>query len=95
MGTWEYLAEFIGTALLLLIGLSAVVINFATGSPVPGWIPNEDVRRLVTGIVLAGGATAIVSSPLGRRSGGHINPAVTRAFLRLGKGRSAIVSGER
>ncbi len=85
MGSREYLAEFAGTALLLLIGLSAVVIDFASGSPVPGWIPNEDVRRLLTGIMFAGGATAIVYSPLGRRSGGHINPAVTTAFLRLGK----------
>src|SRR5207244_4145864 len=81
----ESLAEFAGTALLLLIGLSAVVVDFATGSPVIRWVPNEDIRRLLTGIVFAGGATAIVYSPLGRRSGGHINPAVTGAFLRLGK----------
>ncbi len=85
MGSGEYLAEFVGTALLLLIGLSAVVVGFASGSAVLGWIPNEDLRRLLTGILFAGGATAIVYSPLGRRSGGHINPAVTAAFLRLGK----------
>ena len=85
MGPREYLAEFVGTALLLMFGLSAVVIDFASGSAVPGWVPNEDVRRLLTGIAFAGGATGIVYSPLGRRSGGHINPAVTMAFLRLGK----------
>ncbi len=81
----DYAAEFAGTFLVLLIGLSAVVVDFAHTSPVPGWIPDENVRRLLTGIFFAGGATAIVYSPLGRQSGGHINPAVTLAFLRLGK----------
>lgn len=81
----DYLAEFVGTGLLLLIGLSAVTVDFATGSPVPAWVPNEDLRRLVTGLVFAGGATAIVYSPLGKRSGGHINPAVTLAFYYLGQ----------
>ncbi len=84
MGPREYLAEFVGTMLLLVIGLSAVVFDFAGGSPMVRWIPDDNVRRLLTGIVFAGGATAIVYSPLGRRSGGHINPAVTGAFLRLG-----------
>lgn len=85
MRTRDYAAEFAGTFLLLLIGLSAVVIDFAHGSPVPRWLPDENLRRLLTGIVFAGGATAIVYSPLGKTSGGHINPAVTLAFLRLRK----------
>lgn len=85
MGFREYAAEFTATFLLLLVGLSAVSVNFGDGSPIPSWIPNEAVRRLLTGILFAGGATAIVYSPLGQRSGGHLNPAVTLAFLRLGK----------
>jgi aquaporin Z len=42
--------------------------------------------------VFAGGATLVVYSGLGKRSGGHLNPAVTLAFCRLGKmtGRSAL-----
>jgi aquaporin Z len=86
MQTWrEYAAEFTGTFLLLVIGLSAVVVDFAHGSPVPDWIPDGNIRRLITGIVFAGGATLIVYSRLGMRSGGHINPAVTIGFYRLHK----------
>jgi aquaporin Z len=85
LGIREYAAEFVGTALLLLVGLSAVCADFATRSPVVSAIPDSNLRRLITGIIFAGTATAIVYSPLGRRSGGHLNPAVTLAFLRLGK----------
>ena len=85
LGIREYAAEFAGTALLLLVGLSAVCVNFSTQSPVVTALPDSNVRRLITGIIFAGTGTAIVYSPLGKRSGGHINPAVTLAFLRLGK----------
>lgn len=81
----EYGCEFFGTALLLFIGLSAVSLNFGAGSPVLQWIPSENVRRLLTGLIFAGGATAVVYSPLGLRSGGHINPAVTLSFYLLGR----------
>jgi aquaporin Z len=91
--TREYLAEFVGTALLLLVGLSAVCADFAPRSPVVTAVPDPALRRLLTGTIFAGTAAVIVYSPLGRRSGGHLNPAVTLAFLRLGKitGRSAAV----
>jgi aquaporin Z len=68
--TREYLAEFLGTALLMLVGLSAVCADFATQSPVVTALPDPAVRRLLTGAIFAGTATAIVYSPLGRRSGG-------------------------
>lgn len=90
-GRRELLAEFAGTALLMMIGLSAIVVDFAAHSPVVSAVPDADLRRLLTGILFAGGATLIVYSPLGRVSGGHLNPAVTLAFLRMGKmtGRAA------
>ena len=85
LGVRECLAEYVGTALLLLVGLSAVCADFAVRSPVASALPDSNVRRLLTGIIFAGTVTAIVYSPLGRRSGGHLNPAVTLAFWLLGK----------
>jgi aquaporin Z len=85
LGIREYAAEFLGTALLLLVGLSAVVADSAARSPVVSWVPDPSLRQLLTALIVAGTLTAIVYSPLGRRSGGHLNPAITLAFLRLGK----------
>lgn len=76
----EYFAEFVGTAIMMAIGIGAVTLMFAAATPMRAWIPSDDVRRLITGIIFAGGATAVVLSPLGQRSGGHLNPAVTFGF---------------
>jgi aquaporin Z len=86
-----YACELAGTALMLFVGVSAVAFMWAPGSPVPP-VANALLRRLLTGVLFAGGATAVVYSPLGQISGGHINPAVTLAFWRLGKvpGRDAV-----
>ena len=79
-----YFAEFAGTAVMLFVGVSAVAFMWAPGSPVPV-VPSPALRRLLTGVMFAGGATAVVYSPLGQISGGHINPAVTLAFWKMGK----------
>jgi aquaporin Z len=84
----EYLAEFIGTALMMVIGIGAVVLMWAGQSPLVTLIPSEDFRRLITGTLFAAGATLVVLSPLGQRSGGHLNPAVTLAFWLRGQVRT-------
>jgi aquaporin Z len=78
-----YACELAGTALMLFVGVAAVAFLWGTGSPVPE-IANPMWRRLVTGLLFAGGATAVVYSPLGQRSGAHLNPAITLAFWSLG-----------
>jgi aquaporin Z len=76
----EYASEFFGTALMMAIGVGAITLMWSSGSPMREVIHSDGLRRLVTGIMFAGGATLVVLSPLGQRSGGHLNPAVTLAF---------------
>jgi aquaporin Z len=79
------LAEFWGTALLISIGISAVILNFGAGSPVKGIIPNPGLRRLVTGFLFGSTGAIIAVSRLGKISGAHINPVVSMAFFITGK----------
>ena len=76
----EYVAEFVGTAALVFIGLSAVVFDFGAGLPMSQWVPDTSMRLLITGLSFAGTGSLIAVSPLGRLSGGHINPSVSLAF---------------
>lgn len=76
----DWACELAGTALLLLGGLSAVALDFGTGSPVARVLPSHSLRLLLTGTLFAGSGALVTISPLGRRSGAHLNPAVTLAF---------------
>jgi len=76
----EWACEFVGTTILVLGGLSAVVLDFGAGSPVTPTLPSHGARLLVTGLLFAGCGSLVAVSPLGRRSGAHLNPAVTLAF---------------
>jgi aquaporin Z len=46
-----FLCELTGTAVLVLVGLSFVIGMFGTGSPMTYLIPNEGLRRLITGFL--------------------------------------------
>ncbi len=81
----EYLAEFVGTALLLFFGLSLVIIMFGEGSLAAQIIPNIKVRQMITGFLFGCIGASIAISPIGKVSGAHINPAVTLAFRLMGK----------
>src|SRR5260370_1009749 len=82
---FEYGAELAGTAFLLFAGLSAVVFDFGAGSPLAAVLSDTSARLLITGLLFAGSGSLVAISPLGRLSGGHINPAVTLAFWVRGK----------
>ncbi len=86
-------SELIGTALLVLLGLSLVILMFGAGSPVAQVVPNEGLRRLITGFLFGTTGALIALSPVGKESGAHINPVVTLAFWLMGKLDSRIAIG--
>ena len=75
----EWLAELLGTALFFAVGFSIVALILSPRSPVSDDIP-RDIRFLMVGLNFGVLAAAIALSPLGRRSGAHLNPAVTLGF---------------
>lgn len=81
----EYLAEALGLALFMVsAGLVATALD-APASPLHAWIASADLRRVLGGVAMGLTAVALIHSPWGKRSGAHMNPAVTLAFLVLGK----------
>ena len=83
---WKlFVAEAIGTGLLLFFGLSIVIFNWGEGSVVADLIPSEPARRLLTGFLFGTVGCLVTISPVGKYSGAHINPAVTLAFWLRGK----------
>jgi aquaporin Z len=54
-------------------------------SPLRHLLTNNIVRRICFGISVGATLVAIVLTPWGKQSGGHLNPAMTFTFYRLGK----------
>lgn len=81
----EYLIEAAGLGVFMMSACVFTVILFHPSSPVVKDIASENVRRTLMGLAMGSTAIAITFSPLGKRSGAHINPAITLTFLRLGK----------
>lgn len=80
-----FISEFIGTALLVSVGLSIVIFNWGDGSVITKLIPSVPVRRLFTGFLFGTTGCLITLSKVGKISGAHINPAMTFAFWLRGK----------
>ncbi|MBL9030941.1 MAG: aquaporin [Phycisphaerae bacterium] len=55
------------------------------GSAARRALRHAGVRRGLVGLAMGATAVALITSPWGQRSGAHMNPAVTLAFLALGK----------
>jgi len=75
-----WLAEFAGTAVLVGVGLSAVIIDTSPSGPVAPLI-GPGARLALTGFLFGAVGAGIAVSPVGKVSGAHINPIVTLAFV--------------
>lgn len=85
-GGWhvvDWLCEFAGTAFQLFVGFCVVSLFESPRSPLAAALP-AGPRLVLIGIAFGLLAAAVALSPIGRRSGAHLNPAVTAGFFLRG-----------
>jgi aquaporin Z len=81
----EYLIEVASLGAFMVSAATMTVALEHPASPLHGAVPEAMSRRALMGIAMGLTAATIIYSPWGRRSGAHMNPAVTLTFFRLGK----------
>jgi aquaporin Z len=88
----DWACELVGTAFQLFVGFGAVAVlespRSALTTALPGW-----ARLVLIGIAFGVLAAAVALSPVGRRSGAHLNPAVTLGFFLRGHTRVRDLAG--
>jgi aquaporin Z len=81
----EYLSEAWGLAFFMLSACGFGVLLVHPGSPMIAAVPGAFARQVMMGLAMAATALVNIHSPWGKRSGCHLNPAVTLTFTWLGK----------
>jgi len=81
----EYAMELAELGSYLFVACVFATLLQHPASIVQQFISSGVARRALMGLAMGATAIAIVTSPWGKRSGGHFNPAITFTFYRLGK----------
>ncbi len=82
----EYAIEALCLGIFMVMATLATTLFELPSSPIHQAIAADPLfRRFLIGVAMGLTAIAIIYSPLGKRSGAHINPAVTLTFWRLKK----------
>jgi aquaporin Z len=81
----EYVIEAALLGIFMISACGFVVLLEHPGSVVHRMLPDPGMRRVLMGLAMGSTAVALIYSPWGKRSGAHMNPAVTLTFARLGK----------
>jgi aquaporin Z len=76
-------ATCLGLFMISAAGMSTLLQH--PSSPIAGWSTAPMLQRVPMGVAMGLTNAALIYSPLGARSGAHMNPAVTLTFLRLQK----------
>lgn len=80
-----YLFEAILLGLFMVAASGATVFMEYPSSAGAAMFPSPFMRRAVIGVAMGLTAVILIYSPLGKRSGAHMNPAFTLSFLHLRK----------
>ncbi len=81
----EYFSEALCLALFMVSAGSFGTLLEAPESPLRQAVESPLVRRALMGIAMGLTAACLIYAPFGKRSGAHMNPAVTLSFFFLGK----------
>lgn len=81
----EYLMEAAELGIFMISAGVFVILIEHNGSIIKKIISIELIRLILIGIAMGLTAIFLINSKMGKRSGAHMNPALTLTFFRLGK----------
>src|SRR5438128_8826882 len=77
----EYLMEGACLGLFMVSACSFTVLLQHPSSALRQALPNDLLRRMLTGLAMGLTAISLIYSPWGRQSGAHLNPSLTLTFF--------------
>jgi len=81
----EYLMEAAELATLMFFICSFGTLIYSYDSPLQHWGLSNVAKSFLMGIAVAATTLLIIRSPFGRRTGAHVNPAITLAYFYLAR----------